>query len=93
MQISLFEDRKEIQLRFKEADPHNGVLSASQGNDILSFHTHVKFILPIPRSISKILVSMESENIVVKHPWFSNLYKVPCATVQSPLAPAKLLIH
>lgn len=73
MQIRLSDDSKEIQLRFKETDQPDAVLPVSQGKTVLYFHTHVKFILAICGSISKIFVSTESENIVVKHPWFSDL--------------------
>lgn len=51
MQIRLFEDSKEIQLRFKETDQSNAVFSASQGNNMLHFHTHVKVILVMLGSI------------------------------------------
>lgn len=72
MQIRLFEDSKEIQLRFKETDQPHAALPVSQGKTILYFHTHVKFILTIPGSISKIFVSIESKNIIVKHPFIKS---------------------
>lgn len=82
MQIRLFEDSEEIQLRLKETHQPDPVLSASKGKNILYFQTHMKFSLAIPRSISQIFVSIESESIIVKHPCFSNLYReVPCATM------------
>lgn len=81
MQIRLFEDSEEIQLRLKETHHPDAVLSASKGKNILYFHTHMKFSLAIPGSISKIFVSIESGSIIVKHPWFSTLHReVPCAT-------------
>lgn len=82
MQIRLFEDSEEIELRLKETHQPDTVLSASKGKNILYFHTHMKFSLAIPGSISKIFVSIESGSIIVKHPWFSTLHReVPCATV------------
>lgn len=81
MQIRLFEDSEEIQLRLKETHHPDAVLSASKGKNILYFHTHMKFSLAIPGSISKIFVSIESGSIIVKHPWFLTLHReVPCAT-------------
>jgi len=80
MQIRLFEDSNEIQLRFKGTDQPDAVISQS-GKNCITLLTHVKFILAVPWSISKIFVPTESENIIVRHPWFSNLHKVPSVTV------------
>lgn len=90
MQIRLFEDRKETQLRFKETEQPDAVLSASQGNNILYFHTLVKSILAIPRSISKICFHRIRKYCCKTPLVFKSLQSPMCYCVK-PFSPCKTL--